>query len=32
MGFVSGRVHAPRFWGEVQVLAFFDAVNAAQPK
>lgn len=32
VGFVSGRLHAPRFWGEVQVLAFFDAVNAAQPK
>lgn len=32
VGFVSGRMHAPHFWGEAQVLAFFDAVNAAQPK
>jgi predicted alpha/beta-fold hydrolase len=32
VGFVSGRVHAPRFWGEEQVLAFFDAVSTAQPK
>ncbi len=32
VGFVSGRPHAPRFWGEAQVLAFFDAVRAAQPK
>jgi hypothetical protein len=32
VGFVSGRVHAPRFWGEAQLLAFFDAVHAAQPK
>ncbi|MDY7232110.1 hydrolase [Hyalangium rubrum] len=32
VGFVSGRMHSPRFWGEAQVLAFFDAVNAAQPK
>jgi predicted alpha/beta-fold hydrolase len=32
VGFVSGRLHAPRFWGEAQVLAFFDAVHAAQPK
>jgi predicted alpha/beta-fold hydrolase len=32
VGFVSGRLHAPRFWGEAQVLAFFDAVLAAQPK
>jgi len=32
VGFVSGRVHAPRFWGEAQVLAFFDAVSTAQPK
>jgi predicted alpha/beta-fold hydrolase len=32
VGFVSGRLHAPRFWGEAQMLAFFDAVLAAQPK
>lgn len=32
VGFVSGRMHAPHFWGDAQVLAFFDAVNAAQPK
>ncbi len=32
VGFVSGRVHAPRFWGDAQMLAFFDAVGAAQPK
>ncbi len=32
VGFVSGRLHAPHFWGEAQVLAFFDAVHAAQPK
>jgi predicted alpha/beta-fold hydrolase len=32
VGFVSGRLYAPRFWGESQMLAFFDAVNAAQPK
>ena len=32
VGFVSGKVHSPRFWGEAQVLAFFDAVKAAQPK
>ncbi|MFL5343171.1 MAG: hydrolase [Hyalangium sp.] len=32
VGFVSGRVHSPRFWGDAQILAFFDAVRAAQPK
>jgi predicted alpha/beta-fold hydrolase len=32
VGFVSGRMHAPHFWGEAQVLSFFDAVSAAQPK
>lgn len=32
VGFVSGRVHAPRFWGDAQMLAFFDSVSAAQPK
>ncbi|MBN1204168.1 MAG: hydrolase [Myxococcaceae bacterium] len=32
VGFVSGRVHAPRFWGDAQLLAFFDAVHTAQPK
>ena len=32
VGFVSGRVHSPRFWGDARILAFFDAVSAAQPK
>jgi predicted alpha/beta-fold hydrolase len=32
VGFVSGRLHSPRFWGDAQMLAFFDAVGAAQPK
>ncbi len=32
VGFVSGRLHSPRFWGDAQVLAFFDSVKAAQPK
>jgi predicted alpha/beta-fold hydrolase len=32
VGFVSGRVHSPRFWGDALMLAFFDAVGAAQPK
>jgi hypothetical protein len=32
VGFVSGKPHSPRFWGEAQMLAFFDAVKAAQPK
>ncbi len=32
VGFVSGRLHSPVFWGDAQMLAFFDAVRAAQPK
>lgn len=30
VGFVSGRMHAPHFWGEAQALAFFDAVEQAR--